>query len=132
MTTIVSYTVTGVLSYLLAIVSNNSTIINIRQNLFCNTYWREYSRKLVARTTGNILSMMSLAVTNWFSLHTIYGLHVDKTLCGSYQNYDTLFPFAYQQVAYELYFIVPIIKKFGNVWVPVVINFLGPIGFCTF
>ena len=52
--------------------------------------------------------MISVAVTDWFSLHaSIYGLQVDRKLCGSRRYYNASLPFTYQQIAYELYFIVP-------------------------
>ena len=62
----------------------------------------------VARMTGNvILPMMLIAVTDWFSLHnSIYGLYVDRKSCGFCQYYNAPLPFTYQQVAYELYFII--------------------------
>ena len=50
--------------------------------------------------------------TDWFLLHnSIYGLHVDRQLCGSSQYCNASLLFAHQQVVYELCFAYMIAMK---------------------
>ena len=93
--------------YLLVIASNGTTG-DINQNLYCNTYWQEYSRKYCKwHWWLETYYKWSVAVTDWFSLHnSIYGLQVNRKLCDSCQYFSALLLLAYHQVAYELCFIV--------------------------
>ena len=58
--------------------------------------------------TGNLLPPS--AVTMVFTHGSIYGLYIDRKLCGAHQYYNTSLPLAYQQVAYQLWLIVSCLK----------------------